>query len=226
MTGADAVRAFLASHDGLAEAVAMLGATLEDGSLVGGSVRDALLGFTARPKDLDVICSVSDLDRVRAEGITGFRVGLNRHDNLRLVRMDLTIDLFAPETFYSGFGTLEATLRYFDINLNAVAWPLSGEGDVIDPLNAGLGILKRRFRLIEARWHSMKDDEDRTVLLARLLKLWRRIPDFVCENCGSIDFDVNLLFARYPGVLEHHLGAAAPEDMAAELRRRLASQRA
>jgi hypothetical protein len=224
MTSVSTVWSVIASHHEIADAVTLLDEALEDAFLVGGAVRDALLGFTGRPKDLDIICSVSNLNRIRTQGLAEFQVGPNRHGNLRLARGALTIDIFAPETFYGGFESLEGALRHFDVNLNAVAVSLHGGGNVVDPLSAGAGIQNRTLRLVQARWDSTKDDEDRTVLLARLLKLWRRIPYFRCENADLVDFDIEVLFMRYQGVLEHHLGAADPEMMALELRSRLAGK--
>lgn len=212
----DGVARLIARHDDLGVATQLLVKSLPHGYLVGGIVRDAMLGSVSRPKDLDVICSHADLNRVWSQGIEGFEISANRHGNVRLRRGVVSVDLFAPQTFFHGFDTLVGALSYFDIDLNAVACRIDGTGEIIDPLNAAENIRRRLFRAIPSRWFRVDEEEAQAVLLARMLKFWRKHPDFTCLNPEIVKFDIATVFQRHPLVLSHHLGGAT-DGAASEL---------
>ena len=113
-------------------------APVENAWLVGGSVRDLLLG---RPViDIDLVVD-ADPGRV-ARGLAGTVGGSpfplsERHGAWRVVGDGRTIDVTRSR------GTLEQDLRLRDFTINAIAIPLAG-GDAVDPaggradLDAGL----------------------------------------------------------------------------------------
>lgn len=173
--------------------------------LVGGFVRDALLRSRSTSKDLDIVCMSATLDQVRNDGIPGFEIGVNRHGNVKLRHGEILVDVFAPETFYLGFSNVTEVLEFFDIDLNAVAASLDGE-QFLDPMEAVASIRAQRFRLIPNRWQSAQSDEDKAVLVARLVRMRRRVPTFQCENPRLIYSGAEDLARRYPAVMTHHLG--------------------
>jgi len=198
----------------ISEALEVLRSELTGAFLVGGSVRDALLQIGDGFKDLDVICSLDQLNRVREKGIPGFVVGPNRHGNLKLRRGDLLVDLFAPQTFYVGFQSVNEAIQFFDIDLNAVAISLDAQ-QFLDPTHSLASIARREFHLLTDRWQHSQSDEDRAVLVARLLRMRRRVPNYRCVNTEIIYPDTRELCARFPAVLSHHLGALAADDLPA-----------
>ena len=110
----------------------------EDGWVVGGAVRDELLG---RPVvDLDVVCAEPERSArayVKRAGTGVFPLS-EEHGGWRVALDDgRTVD-FLP---LQG-GSIEADLGTRDFALNAIAVPLAG-GEPIDPFN-GRGDLERR----------------------------------------------------------------------------------
>lgn len=109
-------------------------------ALVGGAVRDALLGnLTARP-DLDFVVPVGAIDLCRrlARQLGGTAVVLDaERDIARLVLRRWTIDLACQEG-----PDLASDLRRRDYSANAIALPLAPGTDPLDP-TGGLADLAR-----------------------------------------------------------------------------------
>lgn len=187
---------------------------LPDIYLVGGLIRDALIGTTTKPHDLDFMCSNEDFRKLRENGISGMETTINRHGNLRLLVDDFQIDVFCPKRFYSGFSTFNDCLAYFDISINSMG--ISQFGDVLDPYESRIDISKEIFYLNRSRWVSTVDPMERTVLRARLLKLMRRFPRLRCMNAWLALPDLEELFLAFPAVVFHHL-QSAPELASREL---------
>lgn len=201
----EAVYGVLRSYPRTFDLLVRLEESVPGGFLVGGSVRDSLLGYGIEPKDLDVMCSPAILERLRSEGFPGGSVGANRHGNVRITVSGYHIDVFSPDSFFGGFHSLEEALSNFDVNISALAWPLSG-GPVIDPLKA-LPYLKRgEIELVQNRWIGEPEAMERAVLRARLLKLLRRFPYLRCMNSELAMPDVKKLFDEFPEIVKHHVG--------------------
>jgi Poly A polymerase head domain len=132
----------------------------EDSYVVGGAVRDALLG---RPVlDLDLACAEP---RRAAEAYAGAAGGAvfplsERHGAWRVASRDgRTVD-FTPLR-----GTLEEDLESRDFTVNAIAEPVLG-GDLVDPFD-GVGDLEART-LRAVSESAFRDDPLRLLRAARL----------------------------------------------------------
>ena len=148
----DALRAPLAPLEG-------------DAWVVGGSVRDALLGGPASC-DLDVAVA-GDAARAaslltRAHGGTRFRLSRS-FGAWRVQARDLPFQI--DITPLQG-GALEADLGRRDLTVNALALPVAPGAPLVD-LHGGLADLEaRRLRLVSD--HALADDPVRLLRLARL----------------------------------------------------------
>lgn len=108
--------------------------------LVGGYVRDALLGIRSKDMDFVVIGDARSLaERVFLK--TGVSiVEFRKADLIRVVIGDMTLD-------FSDFkGRIEDDLCRRDFTMNAIAW--SGREGLIDPLDGVADIKKRSIRAI------------------------------------------------------------------------------
>ena len=109
-------------------------------ALVGGAVRDALLGRLAPEPDLDVVVpqGATALCRRLAKRLGGSAVVLDQErDIARLVLAGWTLDLAAWEG-----DSLESDLRRRDYSINAIALPLAPGAALLDP-TGGLQALAR-----------------------------------------------------------------------------------
>ncbi len=112
----------------------------EDTLLVGGAVRDALLGRLQQRPDLDLVVSgdAVALARRLAQRCGGSCVVLDAERSIaRLVLHDWCFDLAR-----CAGDSLEQDLRRRDYSINAIALPLRGDGGLIDPCG-GLVDLQR-----------------------------------------------------------------------------------
>lgn len=141
-------------------------------ALVGGAVRDAMLGGT--PLDFDVV--VQGASALRIAEATGLKFVYHpRYDNATLTLPDgRHLDLIHArrETYaHPGAspdpapGTLEEDLARRDFTLNAMAFEL-GPGEVLDPFGGAADLEARRLRPLHAA--SFRDDASRLVRGARL----------------------------------------------------------
>ena len=109
-------------------------------ALVGGAVRDALLGRLATEPDLDVVVPQGAIALCRrlAKRLGGSPVVLDQErDIARLVLAGWTLDLAAWEG-----DSLESDLRRRDYSINAIALPLAPGAALLDP-SGGLQALAR-----------------------------------------------------------------------------------
>ena len=189
-----------------------LAAIVDRGWLVGGALRDALLG---RPTaDYDVVVPAADgaqLERAaralsRATG--GFSFPLSdAFGAWRVIARDRSwqVDLLPLEG-----ETIETDLLRRDLTVNAIARPLKGADRLVDP-SGGIGDLEaRRLRVVAP--DSFERDPLRTLRLARL----------ACElDFGAAPETIALARASAP-----RLSEVAAERVFAELRRLICCDRA
>ena len=177
-------------------------------ALVGGAIRDALLGRMRDQPDLDLVVPGDALIRTRelARELGGTCVVLDaERDMARLVLGAWTIDLARQEG-----STLTEDLQRRDYRINAMALPLNPPGDLLDPtggcrdLEAGL--------LTAVRERNLIDDPLR---LLRGLRLMAEIPLTLEDRTAS-----------WIHCHRGRLADAAPERILAELQRLVAGPHA
>ncbi len=169
-------------------------------ALVGGAVRDGLLGRLAAKPDLDLVVPGDAvlLARELAGRIGGSCVVLDRKRSIaRLVIRGWTLDLSR-----CGGDSLIADLGRRDFSVNAIALPLAGT-TLLDP-HGGLDDLARR-RLVAIGEANLLEDPLR---LLRGLRL-----------ASELDFQIEA--ATWGWIVEHHrrIAAVAGERVWAELQR-------
>lgn len=177
----------------------------EGTALVGGAVRDGLLGRLGPRPDLDLVVRVEAIDLCRhlAERLGGQAVVLDRERSIaRLVIRGWTVDLARQVG-----DTLEDDLRRRDFRINALALPLANEPSLLDP-TGGLGDLSRR-QVVAVAEQNLLDDPLR---LLRGLRL-------------SSQLDFELEERTWSWILLHHglLQEVAPERVLGELEKLAAS---
>ena len=170
-------------------------------ALVGGAIRDALLGRMRDQPDLDLVVPGDALIRTRqlARELDGTCVVLDaERDMARLVLGEWTIDFARQEG-----ATLTEDLQRRDYRINAMALPLNPPGDLLDPtggcrdLEAGLLAAVQEQNLIED-----------PLRLLRGLRLMAEIPLTLEDRTATW---IHCHRAR--------LSDAAPERILAELQR-------
>jgi poly(A) polymerase len=172
--------------------------------VVGGTIRDALLG---RPlEDLDLVVNEDSrgaaMDLARASGGHAFELS-EEFGAWRVVAPDHTWQ--ADVTPLRG-GTVEADLALRDFTVNAIATPLGG-GDLIDPHG---GVADLDARLLRAVGETaFRDDPLRTMRMARL----------ACE----LGFDVEERTRRLARAEARGLAGVSAERSFYELRRLVVS---
>ena len=177
-------------------------------ALVGGAIRDALLGRMRDQPDLDLVVPGDALIRTRelAQDLGGTCVVLDaERDMARLVLGSWTIDLARQEG-----ATLVEDLQRRDYRINAMALPLNPPGELLDPtggcrdLKAGLLTAVREQNLIED-----------PLRLLRGLRLMAEIPLTLEDRT-----------ATWIHCHRGRLSDAAPERILAELQRLVAGPHA
>ncbi|MDW5593951.1 HD domain-containing protein [Conexibacter stalactiti] len=172
--------------------------------LVGGAVRDRLLGRTTKDLDLavggDVEAAARALGRAARAAVFPLSEAFGAW---RVIGRDggWQADL-AP---LAG-TTIEDDLAQRDFTLNAIAEPLAG-GDPIDPTGGRADLAERRLRMVSPR--SFRDDPLRVMRLAR----------FACEL--ELEVDADTLAAA--ALQSQRLADVAQERVFAELRRVVAA---
>jgi len=168
--------------------------------VVGGAVRDRLLGRTAR--DLDLVVSGPGAQAALTAGLPAkaIELGGERFAAVRLVGEGFEVDLWDR-----GDESLRDELARRDLTVNAIAVDL-GDGSWHDPLAGREDIRLRRLRA--ATGESFRDDPLRVL---RLTRLAAELPGF------SVDKATLALAAE----AVDSLGATAPERQREELRRAL-----
>jgi poly(A) polymerase len=179
----------------------------ENAWLVGGALRDRLLGRLTSDYDVAVRGEPGPLARALANSADGHPFALSdTFGGWRVVARDHSwqVDLL-PLTG----ATIEEDLGRRDLTVNAIAQPLSG-GDYVDPFS-GLEDLRRRTLRMVSRG-AFADDPLRTLRLARL--------------ATELGFAVDAQTASVAALSAPGLRDVAPERVFAELKRIVCSERA
>ncbi len=130
--------------------------------LVGGAVRDALLGLPARDLDAVVAGRGESIAQRLAERLPArlVRVGGDRFAAYRLIARGFTLDLWDR-----GRQTLTADLKRRDFTVNTLALAPAG-GRIFDPCNGRGDLAARRLRATTPQ--TFREDPLRLLRLARL----------------------------------------------------------
>ena len=172
--------------------------------LVGGAVRDALLDRLKPQPDLDLVVpsGALALTRTLANRLGGSCVVLDQErDMARLVLRGWTVDIARQDG-----ASLEADLQRRDYSINAIALPLNGPAQLIDP-TGGLADLQQGW-LTAVRESNLTDDPLR---LLRGLRLMAEIP-----------LSLDPMTAGWMRRHRQQLTQAAPERILAELQKLVA----
>jgi tRNA nucleotidyltransferase/poly(A) polymerase len=152
-----------------AAALAVLGSG-ERGWLVGGCLRDQLLGLPVRDLDIAVNGAPEPFARALADRLgAGVFASSDEFGTWRLVLDGLHVDVAALRG-----ADLETDLRARDFTVDALARPLAG-GEVADPLGGIDDLAARRLRLCSPA--ALDDDPLRVLRLARLARGLGFVPD-------------------------------------------------
>jgi len=158
----------------------------EAGWLVGGCLRDELLGVPVRDVDIVVDGAAEPFSRRLADRLGGaVFASSDVFGTWRLVLGDMHVDvaplkseagmpvIAAPDPATRG-ARLEADLRARDFTVDAMARPLDGD-ELVDPLSGLDDLAARRLRLCAPS--ALDDDPLRVVRLARLARGFDLLPD-------------------------------------------------
>lgn len=174
--------------------------------LVGGAVRDALLGRPTADADLVVDGDVEGAARTLARGAAGTAFPLSaRHGHWRVVAPG---SVWQADLVPLTGGSIETDLSRRDFTVNAIAEPVGGEG-LVDPLGGRADLEARRLRMVSER--AFDDDPLRVMRLARI----------ACE----LGFDADPSTVAAARSRAGRLRETAGERVFAELRRLLVSER-
>ena len=155
----------------------------EAGWLVGGCLRDELLG--RRVRDIDI--ALDGRPEALARGLAdrfggGVYATSDVFGSWRVVIGDLHIDVAAlrggppggPPDPATRALRLEADLRARDVTVDSLARPLDGD-DIVDPLSGLDDLAAGRLRLCSPA--SLDEDPLRVLRLARLARVFELLPD-------------------------------------------------
>ncbi|MGA2925121.1 MAG: HDIG domain-containing metalloprotein, partial [Solirubrobacteraceae bacterium] len=189
------------------QALRALSALAPAGWLVGGAVRDRLLGRPTADFDVAVAGDARALARLVARAIDAHAFKLSEgFGGWRVIARDRSwqVDLLP----LNG-RTIEDDLAQRDLTINAIAEPLGGGGHV-DPFGGRADLAARRLRMVSAG--AFAADPLRTL----------RLPRLVCELGFAVEPETAALASASAGALT----GVAVERVFAELRRIIAADRA
>jgi poly(A) polymerase len=180
---------------------AVADAAADQAWLVGGAVRDRLLGRPTRDYDVVVAGAPAPLARVVARRAAGHAFELSEAFGAwRVVAHDHSWQL---DVLGLGPETLEQDLARRDLTVNAIAQPLSPGGEpAIDPFDGIADLRARRLRMVSPT--SFADDPLRVLRLARLV--------------AQLGFAADLPTVARARASAAGLASVAPERTFAELR--------
>jgi putative nucleotidyltransferase with HDIG domain len=184
----------------VSDPVAALTEIVPDGWLVGGTVRDRVLGRETADYDVATAGSARDVARALGRAAAGFAFELSEAFGAwRVVAHDHT---WQVDVLPLNGATIEEDLGRRDLTINAVAAPLGSVG-YVDPFGGLADISARRLRAVSPV--AFERDPLRTLRLARL----------ACELGFTVEpATQGLARASAPA-----LAGVAPERVFAELRR-------
>jgi putative nucleotidyltransferase with HDIG domain len=201
-----------ASRD-IEEALAAVQSVSDSAWLVGGAVRDRLLGRPTTDYDVAVAGDVQRAARAAAraayghafelsEGFGGWRV-VPRRDR-RVARPDgHPGPAWQLDVLPVLHGSIEADLGLRDFTINALAQPLDGDGELIDPFGGRRDLEERELRVVSSQ--AFERDPLRSLRLARL----------ACEIGFDIEPETVAAARQHARLLER----VSPERIFEELRR-------
>ena len=186
---------------------ALAGIADEPAWLVGGAVRDRLLGRPTDDYDVAVGGDARRLARALARSTDAHVFALSEAFGVwRVVARDHSWQL---DMLPLAGRSIEADLAQRDFTINAIAEPLAG-GEYVDPFGGVADLYGRKLRMVSAA--AFVDDPLRTLRLARL----------ACE----LDFEVDPATAAAAAAGSDGLAEVAPERIFAELKRIVIADRA
>jgi poly(A) polymerase len=194
----------------LTDPLAAAAGIVQDAWLVGGALRDRLLGRPTTDYDLAVAGAGEPERAARALGRAagGFAFVLSEAFGAwRVVAHEHTwqVDLMPLDG-----DSIEADLARRDLTVNAIAQPLGGDGQLVDPFGGIQDLRVRRLRTVSDA--AFERDPLRALRLARL--------------AAELEFAVDPDTLRLARESAPSLHAVAPERVFAELRRLLSAERA
>jgi poly(A) polymerase len=190
----------LMSADATSEPLRALRELGPDGFLVGGAVRDRLLGRVTSDFDVAVSGDADRTARALARAAGGHPFELSEGFGVwRVVARDRS---WQVDVLPLHEGRIERDLAQRDLTINAMAEPL-GEGELVDPFGGRDDLEARRLRMVSAE--AFASDPLRVVRVARL----------ACELGFMVEADTAAMARSAAGGLAH----VAPERVFAELKR-------
>ena len=174
--------------------------------LVGGALRDRLLGRPTNDYDVVVEGRPGPLARRLARGVNGHAFKLSEGFSVwRVVSREHTWHL---DLLPMNGRSIEDDLAGRDLTINAIAQPLDG-GPLVDPFNGVADLRERRLRMVASGTFVL--DPLRTLRVARL----------ACE----LDFSIDPATAAAAAAAAPGLTAVAPERVFAEIKRIVCAER-
>jgi len=174
-----------------------------DAWLVGGTVRDALLGRPVGEADVVVAGDAEPVARALAERTGAFVFPLSeRFGAWRVIARDRTWQ----SDITPARGTIEEDLGLRDFTVNAMAVPAAEPGRLLDPHGGEADLGARTIRAVGAR--SFADDPLRVLRMARF--------------AVDLDFEVEGATLALAAAESARIGEVAPERSFYELRRLIA----
>ncbi len=184
----------------MSDPVTALTEIVPDGWLVGGTVRDRLLGRETADFDVATAGSAADVARTLGRAADGFAFELSEAFGAwRIVAHDRT---WQVDVLPLNGATIEEDLGRRDLTINAMAAPLGAVG-YVDPFGGLEDLRARRLRAVSPV--AFQRDPLRTLRLARL----------ACE----LGFEVDVATQALARASAPALAEVAPERVFTELRR-------
>jgi poly(A) polymerase len=195
------------SQDGSDTPLVALAEIADAAWLVGGAVRDRLLGRPTSDYDVAVAGSVRPLARALARSSQAHAFELS--EGFGAWRVTARDKSWQVDLLPLAGDTIEADLAIRDLTINAIAAPLAG-GEHVDPFGGLEDLRRRRLRMVSPT--AFAADPLRTLRLARL----------ACE----LGFDVDPATATRARASSGELAGVAAERVFAELKRIVIADRA
>jgi poly(A) polymerase len=134
-----------------------------EGWLVGGAVRDRLLGRPTSDFDVALTGDAAGVAEALARATKGYRFELS--EGFGAWRVGARDRSWQLDLLPLAGESIEADVARRDFTINAIAEPL-GDGEFVDPFGGLADLRARRLRLVSA--HALSDDPLRVMRLARL----------------------------------------------------------